>query len=591
MVTRQPASAVSPTSDPCWRLAALRRRGFVWALLWAAAICSGAGCSSLHWPTPEPERSAIAARSPHGAPSRASRANARQASTASASRPARSTSTLAEARPEEGTGIAAAPAASEGRPARGPDAAKREEFEQFLEAVRDPKMRPLLAAYMGMYEGDQPPPDAQATLQTSQENQVTPAWADQPSAKPAHTAARNTAELPPPPHGVAPAEVAEESEPSVAMSPSGEPTTSRLPPVEEPSLASAETTSSPSPSQEGEKPAVLLASHAEQDETDASSAKEPPKPTSAAAEGQVAAADSTGDMQGDAEPNPLPVGATPKALSPEKQTGSPEKQTSEESWRTSLNRTIEALESELARHRLAASPETAQAGDVTPAGGATSNATEESGESFSPQDEARLRLLYAAADRKEDAAQPISVLTDFEKVFWTDAISGIQVMLDPAGHPRLDSRASLALSHVRSAANQLANGGVLEVRNLQFCSKVDGYGRYTPFPRAAFRPDQEVLLYVEVDSFSSVWRPQSKLYETTLQGSYEVRDLSGRRVAQYTFPVEKDLCRNRRRDFFMWYRFYAPQVNPGEYTLQVTVEDVAGEKFGQSAAVAFVVEQ
>jgi hypothetical protein len=41
----------------------------------------------------------------------------------------------------------------------------------------------------------------------------------------------------------------------------------------------------------------------------------------------------------------------------------------------------------------------------------------------------------------------------------------------------------------------------------------------------------------------------------------------------------------------MWYRFYAPAVNPGEYTLQVTVEDIAGKKFGQTEAVKFVIER
>jgi hypothetical protein len=270
-----------------------------------------------------------------------------------------------------------------------------------------------------------------------------------------------------------------------------------------------------------------------------------------------------------AEPAASPVNATPQS----------------DSWRDHLDRAIDSLKSELENGKPGADADEAKS--PPPA----TRAQKEGGDAASPMDEARLRLLYAAADRGEEARRPISTLAEYEQDFWSESLAGMNVMLDPAGHPRADSRASLALSHVRSAAHELASGGVLEVKNLTFCSKIEGYGRFTGYSKPLFQADQEVLLYVEVDNFTSTLRTQSNQYETTLQGSYDVRDSAGRRVSQNTFPVEKDLCRNRRRDFFMWYRFYVPKANPGEYTLQVTVEDIAGEKFGQSEAVTFTIDR
>ena len=119
-------------------------------------------------------------------------------------------------------------------------------------------------------------------------------------------------------------------------------------------------------------------------------------------------------------------------------------------------------------------------------------------------------------------------------------------------------------------------------RRAAFCSAVDSYGVYTVFPANEFEPDQEVLLYVEVDSFSS--KRTSDGYVTSLQGSYQIFDATGRRVADHTFPIEQETCRNRRRDYFIPYRMYMPdKIYPGDYVLQLTVEDTQAQKFGQSS--------
>ena len=192
-----------------------------------------------------------------------------------------------------------------------------------------------------------------------------------------------------------------------------------------------------------------------------------------------------------------------------------------------------------------------------------------------------LRLLYLTAERRDDAVRPIEGVDQMQSEFWTHLMHGLGFYLDEEGTPVEGRRAALALRQLRQASDRLAATSTLDVRNLAFCTRVDSFGRYERFDPYAFAADQEMLLYVEVDNFHV--KEGAGSFSTELQGSYQIFDPTGRRVADHSFQLEKETCRNRRRDYFIAYRMWLPQsIYPGEYTLQLTIEDVAGSKSGQS---------
>jgi hypothetical protein len=80
-------------------------------------------------------------------------------------------------------------------------------------------------------------------------------------------------------------------------------------------------------------------------------------------------------------------------------------------------------------------------------------------------------------------------------------------------------------------------------------------------------------LYVEVDNFAAEKKgPQG--YETELQGSYQIFDERGQIVAERQLPLDRETCRNFRRDYFLAYPIYMPeQIVPGRYRLELTIED------------------
>ncbi|MEZ6074803.1 MAG: hypothetical protein R3C56_03735 [Pirellulaceae bacterium] len=191
------------------------------------------------------------------------------------------------------------------------------------------------------------------------------------------------------------------------------------------------------------------------------------------------------------------------------------------------------------------------------------------------------RLLHLSLGDIEAASEPIEGLQTNGQDFIRHSLKALFEVTNPTGNP-VDIKLHLSHAQPASAAQPLGCGQQFRSANATFCTEVDGFGVVTKFPQYAFKPDQELLLYCELDNFVST-HTEGKGYETQLQGSYEIVDSSGRRIADQLLPMDSHLCRNQRRDYFIAYRIYMPQkVEPGKYQLKLTVEDMKGRKFGQS---------
>lgn len=192
------------------------------------------------------------------------------------------------------------------------------------------------------------------------------------------------------------------------------------------------------------------------------------------------------------------------------------------------------------------------------------------------------RLLSMTAGDIEAAMQPIDGLQTTEQEYYRHQIKALYDTLDPSGTPVASRRWSLAMLSQRKAHENLAAVSNLEVNNAAFCTSVESFGVVQEFPANNFKPDQEFLLYCEIDNFVSE-QVKAGGFETQLQGNYEIVDANGRRVAYVDLPMDSHICRNRRRDYFIAYRMHMPQnISSGKYTLKLTIEDMKGPKFGQA---------
>jgi hypothetical protein len=205
-----------------------------------------------------------------------------------------------------------------------------------------------------------------------------------------------------------------------------------------------------------------------------------------------------------------------------------------------------------------------------------------SDESVRISQEMTLRMLYVANRQLEEAMRPIEGLTESERDYMRHQAQALYEASNPDAMPVKSRKWSLVMNSQRAATDQLAAVSNLDVKTVAFCTDVQGYGVITKFPNNTFKPDQDLLLYCELENVAADEVKEG--FETQLQGSYEIIDPNGRRIADQLLPMEKEICQNHRRDYFIVYRIYTPmQIGPGNYQLRLTVEDMKAKKFGQAS--------
>lgn len=151
------------------------------------------------------------------------------------------------------------------------------------------------------------------------------------------------------------------------------------------------------------------------------------------------------------------------------------------------------------------------------------------------------------------------------------------------------SNSSAAAQTLEAAAARLRDAGPLGLAHLAFCTEVNSYGVYRPFEKFEFIAGQEVLLYAEVDGFKA--EAQSDGFRTTLSSNYEIVDSKGTTIDTHEFGLTEEVCRNRRRDYFIRYQFHLPQqLTPGAYTLRLKMTDALSQKTGE-ATIEFSIKQ
>ncbi len=203
-----------------------------------------------------------------------------------------------------------------------------------------------------------------------------------------------------------------------------------------------------------------------------------------------------------------------------------------------------------------------------------------SDESLRVSQEVTLRMLYVAQRRLDDAMRDIEGLSKHEQEYIHHQMMALYEASNPDASPVRSRHWTLVMNSQREATHHLAAASNLEVRSAAFCTDVDGYGMLKKFSRYQFTPDQDVLLYCEIDNVAA--EQVKNGFESQLQGSYEIRDSQGHRISEQLLPMEPEVCQNHRRDYFIVYKIYMPQqIAPGNYQLRLTIEDMKARKFGQ----------
>ncbi|WP_425617744.1 hypothetical protein NA78x_001431 [Anatilimnocola sp. NA78] len=207
----------------------------------------------------------------------------------------------------------------------------------------------------------------------------------------------------------------------------------------------------------------------------------------------------------------------------------------------------------------------------------------------------KLRLLQLIADRNDDAVDKVEQLPPAEREAFKQMMFALSTWLSPEEAKRASLRNAKILRSLQEVNNSLSAASKLDLSNLMFCEKVESFGWYTEFSRAEFTPKQQVILYVEVQNFAAEEKTASS-FETELQGSYQIYDAAGNLVDERQLPLDREICRNYRRDYFLAYRIHLPgELTPGKYRLELNIldlkakQDFKGRKQGE-AMIEFAIK-
>ncbi|RMG32864.1 MAG: hypothetical protein D6725_16810 [Planctomycetota bacterium] len=191
--------------------------------------------------------------------------------------------------------------------------------------------------------------------------------------------------------------------------------------------------------------------------------------------------------------------------------------------------------------------------------------------------EVRLRFLALLANRPDVAMTPIPNLPADEQEFWQKLLWGTaNALAFVAADDRKQAEPELleALAALEAAVGLLAERAPLTLANVTFCHRIDSYGSYEPFEESVFRPGQPVLLYAELKHFRSEATDDGR-FRSAVDSVITIRGPDGELVDRIDFPLTEDLCRHRRRDYFLSYQFTMPRSVRllGPHTLELHVRD------------------
>jgi hypothetical protein len=201
----------------------------------------------------------------------------------------------------------------------------------------------------------------------------------------------------------------------------------------------------------------------------------------------------------------------------------------------------------------------------------------------------RLQLLQLAAGLPP-ATDPASIAghDDALNEYWNYQLQALATLLDEtstvATSDALAASArrrqmTQACQQLQQAHSQLSGLSTLQLAHCAFASEVRGFGQFTPLP-SPFQTGQQALIYCEIENYSVREADMDGQLQLVakLQGQYTIVDATNRVVYQHQYQPVRDMSLRRRRDFYMFFPVTIPDLPPGQYRLQLSVEDLVGNK-------------
>jgi len=195
----------------------------------------------------------------------------------------------------------------------------------------------------------------------------------------------------------------------------------------------------------------------------------------------------------------------------------------------------------------------------------------------------KLRLVELAIGRDVTRVELGSTLTDETRSLLGSLLETVQAVREVVADPI--ARGETALARAESLRQALADRSDPVVTTVALCQRVVTFGVYEEMQPDTLISGRDIqaIIYSEIENLHAEVTGAGQ-FETRLTTRLELFDTSGASVWLKEEPEIVDLCRRRRRDFFIAQRVTFPPTLPaGAYTLKVGIEDLHAGRAAEQA--------
>jgi hypothetical protein len=186
----------------------------------------------------------------------------------------------------------------------------------------------------------------------------------------------------------------------------------------------------------------------------------------------------------------------------------------------------------------------------------------------------------AGSDNHED--MPPARGPDLEVVFGSEKPPGPkaekpEAKVEPSAEP-VENDPTRTEDRIRSAVPAPEEPAPLTIAELHLCRKVSGFGSFEPLDPTAVKAGQRLLIYCEMTGLE--YQPRGEAFLSRLSSHIELQSDSNGSIAWEQMPgTAEDVCRRRRRDYYVNYRIELPRsLEPGSYHLRLTQTDLIANR-------------
>jgi hypothetical protein len=186
-----------------------------------------------------------------------------------------------------------------------------------------------------------------------------------------------------------------------------------------------------------------------------------------------------------------------------------------------------------------------------------------------------LRLLQLVADQPGEAIAAIDTMPPAEQDFWQELMLGLAQYRSVSQETDRELALTNAAGQLTSAVRRLSPLAALRCRRLDICSRIFSYGRIETFPSNDFEAGQPILLYAELENFTTEPTPSGTRrtrFDAQLQILHE--DDSADPIETINLADITDEASSERSDYYQSFELTVPShLARGTYRIRIRLRD------------------